>query len=162
MLRSGDLASFVDPLPLPAYVRAGGHTGPLKLRIAMREVHAKIHRDIPATRFWSYSLAKSAAEPTAVAPVVEGRALQPLQIEWINQLPSRHFLPIDYSLHGCGRDLPEVRACVHVHGSHSPSKDDGSPDDWFVPGKSRVCTYPLQQEATTLWYHDHAMGLNRL
>ena len=42
------------------------------------------------------------------------------------------------------------------------SKDDGYPEDWFVPGQSRTCTYPLQQDATALWYHDHAMGLNRL
>jgi spore coat protein A len=31
-----------------------------------------------------------------------------------------------------------------------------------VPGRSSVCHYPLEQEAATLWYHDHAMGLNRL
>jgi spore coat protein A len=43
-----------------------------------------------------------------------------------------------------------------------PSKDDGYPEDWFPAGKSRTCHYPLEQEAATLWYHDHAMGLNRL
>ena len=51
---------------------------------------------------------------------------------------------------------------MHVHGARVPSKDDGHPDDWFVPGQSLACNYPLQQEGTTLWYHDHAMGLNRL
>jgi spore coat protein A len=69
---------------------------------------------------------------------------------------------VDFSLHGCGHDIPEVRACVHLHGSSSPTQDDGYPEDWFIPGKSRRCNYPLKQDAATLWYHDHAMGLNRL
>jgi len=42
------------------------------------------------------------------------------------------------------------------------SKDDGYPEDWFVPGKSLVTHYPVEQDATALWFHDHAMGINRL
>ena len=83
-------------------------------------------------------------------------------MEWVNSLPQKHFLPVDYSLHGCGRDLPEVRAVAHLHGARVPTKDDGYPEDWFAPGQSRTCHYPLEQESATLWYHDHAMGLNRL
>ena len=121
----------------------------------MREIHASLHRNLPPTRMWSYG-------PTAVAPLIEARSGQPLKVRWVNNLPSKHFLPIDHSLHGCGKDVPEVRAIVHVHGAKVPSADDGYPEDWFVPGHSRTCTYPLQQPATALWYHDHAMGLTRL
>jgi spore coat protein A, manganese oxidase len=149
------LTPFVDELPLPERAHPISPAHPHKLRITMREIHAKVHRDVPATRMWSYA-------DTPLAPLIEVRAHQQLQVEWVNQLPTQHFLPIDHSLHGCGRDIPDVRACVHLHGSRTPSKDDGQPDDWFVPGKSRICTYPLQQDATALWYHDHAMGLNRL
>jgi spore coat protein A len=151
-LRCNKLTPFVDPLPLPAlaYPNAAGH-----LRIPMREVHAKVHRDVPPTRFWSYG-------DTALAPLIEARSGHPLSVEWVNQLPAKHFLPVDFSLHGCGHDIPEVRACVHLHGGRTPSKDDGQPDDWYVPGHANTSTYPLQQDATTLWYHDHAMGLNRL
>jgi spore coat protein A len=85
-----------------------------------------------------------------------------VEIEWVNELPVKHFLPVDHTLHGCGTDVPEVRAIVHVHGAKVLSKDDGYPEDWFVPGTSRTCHYPLEQDATALWYHDHAMGLNRL
>ncbi len=151
-LHSLELAPFVDELPLPRRILAHPHT---KTRITMREIHAKVHRDVPATRFWSYG-------ETQLAPSIEVRAGKPIQIEWVNELPKKHFLPIDYTLHGCGHDVPEVRACVHVHGAKARSKDDGQPDDWFVPGKSRTCTYPLEQEAAALWYHDHAMGINRL
>lgn len=152
MLHALELASFVDPLPMPQRLIAPKHG---KLRIAMREIHQKIHRDVPPTRMWSYS-------DTTLAPLIEARSNQPLQIEWVNQLPTKHFLPIDYSLHGCGHDVPDVRACVHLHGAKAPPKDDGQPEDWYASGKSRVSTYPLQQEATALWYHDHAMGINRL
>lgn len=152
MLHVLELPAFVDALPVPAPL---GTPSPRKLRITMREIHAQVHRDLPATRMWSYG-------PTPLGPIIEARSGRPLHIEWINNLPTRHFLPIDHSLHGCGRDLPDVRAVTHVHGARVPSKDDGYPTDWFVPGHSRTCRYPLQQDAATLWYHDHAMGLNRL
>jgi spore coat protein A len=152
MLHVLELAPFVDPLPLPQIVQPAANA---KLRITMREIHARIHRDVAPTRMWSYG-------PTAFAPLIEARSGHPLQIEWINNLPTRHFLPIDHSLHGCGHDVPDVRTITHLHGARARSEDDGYPTDWFVPGKSRTCHYPLQQDAATLWYHDHAMGINRL
>ena len=51
---------------------------------------------------------------------------------------------------------------VHVHGAKTPPESDGYPEDWYVPGKSVTYLYPNQQEPATLWYHDHAMGINRL
>jgi spore coat protein A len=152
MLHSLELTPFVDELPLP---QRPTPVAPHTLRIAMREIHAKVHRDVPPTRMWSYG-------DTPLAPLIEARSHQPLRVEWVNNLPLQHFLPIDYSLHGCGHDVPDVRAVVHLHGASVPTKDDGYPYDWFVPGKSYTCHYPLQQEAAMLWYHDHAMGLNRL
>ncbi|QHN05556.1 bilirubin oxidase [Granulicella sp. WH15] len=152
MLHVLELPPFVDELPLPERLHAAPGK---KLRVSMREIHAKVHRDLPPTRMWSYG-------DTAIAPLIEARANQPLHIEWRNDLPTKHFLPIDHSLHGAGRDRPEVRAIVHVHGARVPTKDDGHPDDWYTPGNSLACTYPLHQEAATLWYHDHAMGINRL
>jgi spore coat protein A, manganese oxidase len=152
MLHVLQLTPFVDALPVPETM---GLAHPGKLRITMREIHAKIHRDVPPTRMWSYG-------PTPLASIIEARSGHPLEIEWANNLPTTHFLPIDHSLHGCGHDIPDVRTTTHVHGARVPSKADGYPTDWFVPGKSRTCVYPLKQDAATLWYHDHAMCLNRL
>src|SRR5439155_18311108 len=47
---------------------------------------------------------------------------------------------------------------------------DGNPDAWFTPGLSitgsgfstNTYTYPSVQEATTLWFHDHALGMTRI
>jgi spore coat protein A len=155
MLHTLELQPFVDPLPIPERIRPALHNGKRSLTISMQEIHAKVHRDVPITRQWSYG-------STALAPVIEARSGEPLDITWVNNLPTKHFLPIDHSLHGCGTDVPDVRAIAHLHGAKVQSKDDGYPEDWFVPGKSKTCHYPLDQEATTLWYHDHAMGLNRL
>ena len=160
MLHTLELPPFVDAMPIPSIVRPTLRNGQHGLSISMQEVHAKVHRDVPATRMWTYGT--SAAGAGALSPVIEARSGEPLHIQWINNLPTKHFLPIDHSLHGCGHDVPDVRAIVHLHGAKTAPKDDGYPEDWFVPGKSRTCVYPLQQEATALWYHDHAMGLNRL
>jgi spore coat protein A len=152
MLHSLSLTPFVDALPLPESVRAEGSK---PLRIAMREIHAKVHRDVPPTRMWSYG-------ETALAPLIEAQSGQPFAVRWENRLPREHFLPIDHSLHGCGAGVPDVRAVVHLHGARAKTKDDGYPDDWYVTGQSRVCHYPMEQESAALWYHDHAMGINRL
>jgi spore coat protein A, manganese oxidase len=155
MLHTLELPPFVDPLPLPQIARPVLRNGKRTLTVTMQEVHAKVHRDVPPTRMWSYGT-------TALAPLIEARSGEPLEITWVNNLPIKHLLPIDHSLHGCGKDVPDVRTITHLHGAKVPSKDDGYPEDWFAYGKSRTCHYPLEQEAATLWYHDHAMGLNRL
>jgi spore coat protein A len=83
-------------------------------------------------------------------------------VEWANELPNVHFLPIDHSVHGAGADKPLVRTVTHLHGGKVPAKSDGYPEDWFVPGKSANYFYPNNQEAAHLWYHDHALGITRL
>ncbi len=121
----------------------------------MSELHKKLHRDLPATRLWGY-------QGTSPGPVIEARTGHPVSVEWINRLPNKHFLPIDHNLHGAEKDKPEVRAVVHVHGAKTPPESDGYPEDWYEPGKSVTYRYPNNQEPATLWYHDHAMGINRL
>jgi spore coat protein A len=87
---------------------------------------------------------------------------EPLLVEWVNALPQQHFLPIDHNIHGAERSKPEVRTVAHVHGARAPAASDGYPEDWFAPGRSAVYHYPNGQDAATLWYHDHAMGITRL
>jgi spore coat protein A, manganese oxidase len=141
------LEPFVDPLPLLRPFPGNS--------ITMREIRVKMHRDLPPTRLWSYG-------PEAIGPLFEARAYQEMRIEWHNQLPPRHFLPIDYHLHGSGRELPESRAVVHLHGGRTPAADDGYPEHWYPSGQSHLSHYPNQQDAAMLWYHDHAMGTSRL
>ncbi len=46
---------------------------------------------------------------------------------------------------------------VHLHGGHTPPESDGLPYDLIGPGAMKVYTYPNNQAAATLWYHDHAI-----
>jgi len=55
-----------------------------------------------------------------------------------------------------------VRTVVHLHGAKAPPESDGYPDNWYATGKSALYHYPNRQEAAMLWYHDHALGINRL
>lgn len=50
---------------------------------------------------------------------------------------------------------------VHLHGGHQTPPYDGYPEDTFKPGRSHIYDYPNNQEATTLWYHDHTMDHTR-
>jgi spore coat protein A len=157
------LTRFVDRLPIPPVLastesRPHPHLAGTKLpyyRISMRRVDVKVHRDLPETSIWSYGT-------TAPGPTIEARKGQPILIEWVNELPKEHFLPIDHTLCGAGKDLPAVRTAVHVHGAVVPPESDGYPEDWQTSGQSITSLYPLQQDAATLWYHDHAMGIERL
>ncbi|MGB2606734.1 MAG: multicopper oxidase [Candidatus Sulfotelmatobacter sp.] len=162
-LNASSLAQFVDPLPIPETAKPIGHrpspaNAAVSLpyyRIAMRQIESKLHRDLKPTRLWAYG----ASSP---GPTFEARSGQGILVEWANELPTQHLLPIDHHIHGAEADKPEVRTVVHLHGAKAPADSDGYPDDWYVPGKSAVYHYPNGQEAAMLWYHDHALGINRL
>jgi spore coat protein A len=157
------LAQFVDPLPIPAIARHQGYrpspTDPKRnipfYRIQAQSIFSKVHRDLPPTKFWSFG-------PSAPGPTFETRSGEPLLVEWANALPNQHFLPVDHTIHGAEADKPAVRTVVHLHGAKTGPESDGYPEDWIVPGKSSLYHYPNQQDAAMLWYHDHALGINRL
>jgi spore coat protein A len=157
------LARFVDALPIPPVLAPDG-TAPdphdektlLPLyRVSMRETALAIHRDVPPTRFWTYG-------GVLPGPTIEARSGHPILVEWRNELPTKHCLPIDHTLCGASADRPDVRAIVHLHGGRVPPDSDGYPENWYPPGKSLTSYYPNRQDATMLWYHDHAMGIERL
>ena len=157
------LSPYVDPLPIPQIAQPNG-TRPspedpaLHLpyyRMAMRPVESKVHRDLPPTRMWGFGT-------SSPGPTFEARSNQGVIVEWVNELPDRHFLPIDHTLHGAEANLPAVRSVIHLHGGKTPPESDGYPEQWCVPGKSATFHYPNRQDAATLFYHDHTMGINRL
>jgi spore coat protein A, manganese oxidase len=157
------LAQFVDPIPIPEIAQHQGFRpspadpkGSVPFyRIQAQSIVSKVHRDLQPTRFWSFG-------PSTPGPTFETRAGEPLLVEWANALPNEHFLPIDRTIHGAETDKPAVRTVVHLHGAKTASESDGYPEDWIVPGKSSLYYYPNQQDSAMLWYHDHALGINRL
>jgi spore coat protein A len=163
-LHPDSLPRFVDRLPVPRVLRPSGtrphpdkpRAAPVPVfRVAMKATEVRVHRDLPPTRMWGY-------EGEVPGPTIAVRRGEPLFVEWANELPERHFLPIDRTLHGAHEGAPEVRTVVHVHGAKAPPESDGYPESWFLAGSAATAFYPNDQEATTLWYHDHTMGIERL
>jgi len=163
MVDPNTLPPYVDPLPLLARaIPIGTRPHPEHpsqqipfYRVAMQQMSIKVHRDLPPTRLWGFN-------GTSPGPLFETRSGEPLLVEWANELPLKHLLPIDYTLHGSGHDVPDVRSVIHLHGGRTPPESDGYPESWVPSGKSTTSFYPNRQAATLLFYHDHSMGTNRL
>jgi len=157
------LAKFVDPLPIqrvlqPAGTVASPEDSKLAIplyRVEMGQFFDRVHRDLKPCRLWGYN----SGSP---GPLIEAQSAKPFVVEWKNGLPRVHMLPIDPTIHGAERKYPVVRNVVHVHGAKVPPDSDGYPESWFVPGKAVRYFYPNRQDAATLWYHDHALGITRL
>jgi spore coat protein A len=148
------LEPFVDPLVLPAVLRASEGNAQ-RHKITISEFRQKVHRDLPPTVMWGF-------EGSSPGPTIEALRNRPVTIDWINRLPTRHRLTIDHTLDGAAKEIPEVRTTIHLHGGHVSAKSDGYPEDWVTPGQQQQTVYPNRQTGATLWYHDHAMGITRL
>jgi len=150
------LEPFIDRLTTPAVLRpVRTKSGDLVCQMTLSEFRQKLHRDLPPTVVWGFN-------GVSPGPTISAVRDEPFTVEWINQLPQRHRLFIDHTLHGAGTGVPDVRTTIHLHGGHVSADNDGYPDDWITPGNRQRTYYPNRQLPATLWYHDHAMGITRL
>jgi spore coat protein A len=155
------LTRYVDALPIPETLRPTAGTNP----VIMTQFSQKLHRELPPTKLWGYN-------GTYPGPTIEVTKGTPASFLWNNNLPPTHLLAfaVDHKLHGCDMGAPEVRNVVHLHGARTLPESDGYAEAWFTPGfqqvgphfKTKVYSYPNEQPGTTLWYHDHALGISRL
>jgi spore coat protein A len=159
-----ELEPYVDALPRPAVAVpvSGTAGGAASYVIPIREASQQLHRDLPPTRVWGYA-------GSYPGPTIETTSGQPIEVTWQNDLRdslgvlrATHFLPVDECMHGPDEAGPTARTVVHLHGGHVPPEADGYPLNWMLPGEQQHVTYPVNQQAGTLWYHDHAMGITRL
>lgn len=112
----------------------------------------------------------------------------PVRVTWQNNITGPHLLPVDPTLHWADpndMDMPMasfpayppgfplaqsmVPIVTHLHGGEDRSDSDGNPNAWWTnsgvtgPAYSgNVFDYPNAQQPTTLWYHDHTLGMTRL
>jgi spore coat protein A len=158
------LTPFVDALPVPAPLQpiTGAVGSAAYYEVTMRQVQQKLHRDLPSTTVWAYG----SAFP---GPLIEAGVRQPVIVKWINdlrdgagRLRTNHLLAVDTCLHGPDTEGAAPRTVVHLHGGKVAQKDDGYPEETFLPGQSRTNYYPNDQPPGTIWFHDHALGITRL
>jgi spore coat protein A len=157
------LTPFVEPLPIPPVLQPDnpGQT-PLHYTVSVEPATQSVHPDLPATSIWAYN----GAWP---GPTIIARKGVPIDVTYLNNLPSgghgsrgSSLLEVDTCPHGPNYYGDAKRIVTHLHGGHVPAKYDGEPEYTLLPGESTLYEYPNNQDATTLWYHDHALGITRL
>jgi FtsP/CotA-like multicopper oxidase with cupredoxin domain len=140
------------------------------------------------TFVWGYKVSDGITTfgPYWPADTIEAQKGIPTNVSYYNDLYSpylQQYLTVDQTLHWAnpfGLSMMDplaflpytgpIPTCVHLHGAEVPSAFDGGPDQWFTPGfgivgsgfVSNQFTYPNGQEATTMFYHDHALGITRI
>jgi spore coat protein A len=148
------LTRFTAPLPVPpiwtgAQLSANGLT--------MAPALHQFHPQMGPTPTWGYGGA------SLLGPTIEVQRGAPLSYVARNQLGT-HPLTVDPALHGpdMADDQHFPRAAVHLHGGYTEAASDGGPLDTFLPGEERTYHYANDQQAGTIWYHDHGLGITRL
>lgn len=159
------LTPFVDEIRAPevASPASGMAGGAAHYNLSITRFTRQLHRDLPPTTVYGYG-------EKYPGPTIEARTGLPVTVTWTNNLRNGagqplavHDLMVDQCLHG-----PDVTGAVplivtHLHGGHVPASSDGYPEDTVAPGtSSTLYSYPNNQRAASLWYHDHALGLTRL
>ena len=134
---------FMVPLRIPPVMRPTREDGRDLFTVVMRKTSKEI---MPGSRtpIWSFD----GAFPGPTIKVQRGREVV---VRRINRL--------------------HVPTTIHLHGGRVTPDNDGQPLDLIRPGRYKDYVYPNEQEAATLWYHDHThhhssrnnyMGLNGL
>lgn len=131
----------------------------------MQEVEQQLHGDLPTTTVWGY-------DGRYPGPTIEAEQGEPIYVRWKNDLPDEHLLPVDTTLHSDAipYDMPGIRTVTHLHGGNVEAESDGNAQAWFTRDfeetgpafEQRDYYYANEQPTSTMWYHDHAMGITRL
>ena len=160
------LEKFADELPIIETLKPQKTSnGSTYYEVTMKECFHKLHRDLPPTRLWGYN-------GLFPGPTIDVNQDENVYIKWMNDLPDKHFLPVDHTIHHSegGHQEPDVKTVVHLHGGATPPDSDGYPEAWFTRDykekgpyfEKEVYHYPNKQRGALLWYHDHAMAITRL
>ncbi|HBE91857.1 MAG TPA: hypothetical protein DDW55_04765, partial [Gammaproteobacteria bacterium] len=157
------LTPFVEALPIPPILASDGTNaqGHPTYTISVEEAVQSVHPDLPDTTLWTYNGAWPAATIVATKDA-------PIEVTYVNNLPTgggnrgSNILEVDTCAHGPNDWGDSKRIVTHLHGAHLPARFDGQPEYTILPGQSDVYQYPNDQDAATVWYHDHALGITRL
>ncbi|MFF2177515.1 multicopper oxidase family protein [Lysinibacillus sp. NPDC058147] len=159
------IPKFVDELPKPVTAKPKYFKGQQRkdyYELKMMQAEHCFHKDFPKSIIWGYN-------GLYPGPTIEATKDKSIYVRYSNQLPLKHFLPVDFTLHAAN-DSKEVRTVTHLHGANVDWESDGHPEAWYTrdyaqtgPKFSKeIHEYTNHQSGATLWYHDHAMALTRL
>lgn len=159
------IPKFVDELPKPVTAKPKYCSGQPRreyYELKMMEAEHRFHKRFPLSTIWGYN-------GLYPGPTIEAAKDKTIYVKYKNQLPNKHFLPVDFTLHAAN-DSQEVRTVTHLHGANVDWESDGHPEAWYTKDfthtgpkfNKEIHEYTNHQPGTTMWYHDHAMALTRL
>ncbi len=159
--RPSRLATFSQPLAIPPKVDL---TGGGSATLTMRGGTHRFSPALPPTPTLGYAVGSAPGKDTFGGPTLVARRGVPVSVTVKNELGAHPLAgSMDHSLMGMAPDDATMpRGTLHLHGAHDPADMDGLPASTFTPGESFTYHYGNDQEATGLWYHDHAWGMTRL
>ncbi len=107
-------------------------------QLTVKQAQVQILPGFPKTTIYGYN-------GLAPGPTLKVRQGRPTVVRHINRLPRVSFA--NY----------RTWTSVHLHGSDSLPQYDGYASDVTMPGEFKDYRYPNDQNARTLWYHDHGV-----
>jgi len=179
----------LDPGFLFAPLTNGSKAGQFNLSVRQTSQQTGLRRNgtgpLLNTPVWGYGDDDFVSWPGRTLSVTRNSGTT-TKVKWNNELPNKHLLPVDTSLHWC-YSLPGyiqysiktngVPIVTHLHGGHTDFQFDGNPEffwtpdyeivgpSWFRDGLTGIIKdfeYDNDVPAGNLWYHDHALGITRL
>ena len=135
-------------------------------------ISRQVHSALPATTLFGYLHTGGPAAGDIAASYL-GPAILAKQGTRVRASYTNNLAPDDYTrvfTNGGSSYLqfppfPQARILTHLHGAFVAGIDDGNPfaqPNGFAQGTTQWVTYPNEQPASMLWYHDHYMGDTRM
>jgi spore coat protein A len=150
------LTPFVDALPIPPVLTGAAHS------LTANESPHKFHSELPESIVWGYNdgVKKSGGY---LGPTLQMQKNTTTTVHFTNRLPNEHLLLVDIDVAGSRGTTPRI--LTHMHGGFVTGTSDGNPyatQNEYEFDETQTVTVPPHPRATTLWYHDHALGMTRL
>jgi FtsP/CotA-like multicopper oxidase with cupredoxin domain len=122
----------------------------------------RFHADLAAAPTLAYR-SPGADAVGYLGPVIEAHTDEAQTLRFANRIGAHPLaVDMDTTLHGVTEQFRTTPPnSLHLHGGVTPPDSDGHAEQLTFPGGDIVHRFPLRQEAATLWYHDHAMGITR-
>jgi spore coat protein A, manganese oxidase len=170
------LTPYLDPLPLLVDNAIDARTAAgASYDLTAALVTRKVHQQLKAAQFFGYLRSGGPGVIDDVASYLGPAFLAEegvgFSVDYDNGLAADDFLSVFKTPGAPGASYlqfpphPEVRIMSHLHGAVVAGADDGNPYfdfDATAPGGTQSVTYPNEQPATLLWYHDHYLGDTRM
>ena len=166
---TANLTSYMMPFAVPPAVALGD--GGSHAFTAM-EIAKQLHPQLAGpTRPWSYTYHGQSDYGGYLGPTIVVNRGDQVTLSFTNGLPDPYpfpRIPVDRNL--TDNDI-RTRILTHLHGAFDSGLNDGNPaaavdtetgEVGVLVGDTQSATYPNNQRATLLWYHDHAIGATRL